>query len=200
MKVTKKMLLLALLPLAATTASHAQSRLGLKAGATLSRYVGNKFSSNETDTDQLAGFMAGVSYNLPFTDDGFFSLQPELLFVQKGAKITDPNSAGTSRLSYLDLPILARIKAGPLVLEAGPQVGYLLSHSGNYTGGAQMASYENFSLGAVAGVGFQAAQGYTLGVRYNRGLNALFSSVQGGQVNPFNSSFQLYAGYVFGQR
>ncbi len=199
MKPVKPLLLLALLTATATTTTHAQSGLGLKVGATLSRYVGNKFSGDKADTDQLSGFMAGVSYNIPITDDGFFSFQPELLFVQKGAKITEPNTASISRFNYLDLPLLARIKAGPVVLEAGPQLGYQLSYSGNYTGGAQTVGYRDFSFGAVAGVGFQAAQGYNLGVRYNRSLSALFSSVEAGQVNPFNSGFQLYAGYVFGR-
>ena len=200
MKASKSLLLLALLIAAATTASHAQSGLGLKVGATLSRYAGSKLSSGTADTDNLTGFLAGVSYNLPVTDDGFFSLQPELMFVQKGAKATEKGQPTTSRLNYLDLPILARIKAGFLIFEAGPQVGYLLNHSGNYAGGAQEVDYRSFSFGAVAGVGFQTTQGFNLSMRYNRSISPLFSTIIGGQVNPFNSSFQLATGYVFGQR
>ena len=177
------------------TTSYAQSRFGVKAGINLTRYVGDRTD----DAKNLVGFQGGFSYTMPLTTDGFFAIQPELLYVQKGAKVPQNGREVTSRLHYLDLPVLARVKAGGLLLEAGPQFGYLLSHSGGYTADAPAAGYRRVDVGYVAGVGYAVSSRYTLELRYNGGLSRLFSSLQGGLANPRNSGFQLNLGYLFGE-
>ncbi|WP_298554871.1 porin family protein [uncultured Algibacter sp.] len=53
-----------------------------------------------------------------------FYLQPELLFSSQGYKVAN----GTGTLNYLNLPIIGKYYVNEeLSIEAGPQIGYLLS-------------------------------------------------------------------------
>ena len=133
------------------------------------------------------------------------------LLDQTLAALTAAARPGNFRVHYAlkansNLPVLARIRAGGLVFEAGPQLSLLLAHSGGYLGDkfnpalTSSASYHTLDFGAVAGVGYQSEQGHSMGVRYNRGFNELFRNFAGILVSPYNSGFQLHAGYVFGQR
>lgn len=179
------------------SAAQAQGvRLGLKAGANLSRYAGE----GTENFDNLVGLHGGLVLNAPVSSDQFFSIQPELLYVQKGSKVMQSgiNTVFTSRLHYLDLPILARIHTGGFFVEAGPQLGYLLSQEGRFTGAAQSVTYQRLDFGYIAGVGYQLKSGPNAGLRFNGGLSDLFDEVIGGTVNPRNSSFQAYVGYLFG--
>lgn len=186
--------------LAATLAGsyvHAQGvRLGVKAGVSLSNYAGN----GTDNFDNLTGFHGGFVLSSALTDDGFFSLQPELLYSQKGAEVEQSGSRFSSKLHYLDLPILARINAGGFFVEAGPQLGYLLSHDDRFTGPAQSVTYRKLDVGYAAGLGYQLESGLNAGLRYNGGLSTLFDQVIGGTINPRNSAFQFYLGYIFGGR
>ncbi|TYZ06254.1 PorT family protein [Hymenobacter lutimineralis] len=174
----------------------AQSGPGLKVGATYTRYAG----PNTNNLDYQVGVQGGLTYNLRLSQEGFFSLQPELLYTQKGARVTEDGRRYSSRLHYLDVPILARINTAGFVVEAGPQIGFLLKQTGNYSGQAPTYAYRKLDLGYVAGLGYQAQQGYVAGVRYNGGLADIFDMLAGGTVNPHNNGFQAYLGYVFGQK
>lgn len=73
----------ALLATAAVSSAQAQSvRLGLRAGANYSNLAGNV--KNQDTYNNKIGFLGGVMLNVPVTDDGFFSVQPEILYSQKG--------------------------------------------------------------------------------------------------------------------
>ena len=93
----------------------------------------------EDDRRALAGAMAGIMVNIPFSSS--FSVQPELLFSAKGYKregslpampplqpFAVPYEQKTI-LNYLELPLLLKASFGPenrkISLLAGPYVGYL---------------------------------------------------------------------------
>jgi hypothetical protein len=175
--------------------SHAQGvRLGVKAGVSLSNYAGN----GTDNFKNMTGFHGGLVLNKALTDDGFFSLQPELLYSQKGAEVEQSGRRFSSKLQYLDLPILARINAGGFFVEAGPQLGYLLSHDDQIFGPAPLVTYRKLDFGYAAGLGYQLESGLNAGVRYNGGLSTLFDEVIAGTINPRNSAFQFYLGYMLG--
>ncbi|MBG8553351.1 porin family protein [Hymenobacter guriensis] len=143
------LLALSLLSAAALSASSAYAqgptgfRVGLKAGGTYSNVSGDdvkQFTGSGYDTSlgsYKLGYNAGLTFNLPVTSDGFFSIAPELLYNRKGYEITSDQKnglpSGVSKyeieqqrvLHYLDLPIMARINADGFFFEAGPQVSYL---------------------------------------------------------------------------
>ena len=98
--------------------------------------ISNVYDS-EGDTysaDPKTGFAAGGFLHIPI--GGFFGVQPELMFSQKGY-VTSGSVLGldysTSRTSnYLDIPILFAIKPiGMATLLIGPQYSYLLKQTTN---------------------------------------------------------------------
>jgi hypothetical protein len=192
-----------------TTAAQAQVRLGVKGGVSLSNF------SNMSDADRgsfdakyLVNGNAGVMLNAPLSSDGFFSLQPELLYSGKGNKLeSSTGDDATLRLHYIDLPVLARINADGFIFELGPQVGYLVSlkderNVGNLnTISTSLDGYNRFDVGYVAGVGYELESGLGFGVRYNGGISKVLKEAVG-QVRSekHNSVFQLQVGYLFGAK
>lgn len=93
-------------------------------------------SASQVDGDGMGGFnkpglIFGGSSNFKFNDK--ISLQPEILFLQKGSKSTDNDSiSGIGylrwRLNYLSVPLLLRYQIQPrFTLQAGATADYLLS-------------------------------------------------------------------------
>src|SRR5690606_29333814 len=118
----------------------------------------------------------------------FFSIQPELLYSQKGFKNADTEfevdgfsykRTGKVNYNYLDLPVMAKIKAGPIYFEGGPQASYLLNvnnETKTYLNGSLQTTerdekdkdgLKEFEFGYAAGLGFALGNSVNLGVRYN---------------------------------
>ncbi|TGE14835.1 porin family protein [Hymenobacter elongatus] len=187
-----------------TTTAQAQVRFGVKGGVNLSNYNGLT-DAEKTDSENLVNFNGGVMMNAPITDDGFFSIQPELLYSGKGIKFKGAGYEAEDRMHYLDLPILGKINADGFIFEAGPQLGYMVSRKGTLTAGGVTAEDSDFSgvnrfdLGYVAGVGYELDNGLGLGIRYNGGLLKVEKEVAGQeQSNAKNSVIQFQVGYLFG--
>ena len=181
----------ALLATAAVSSAQAQSiRLGLRAGANYSNLAGNL--KNQDTYNNKFGFLGGVMLNVPLMQDGFLSLQPEILYSQKGFenKPTEytgllgakQQREGQVNYNYLDVPVLLKVRASGLIFEAGPQYSYLLS-ANNQTkttttpaiGSPSTAETQNKTdvsgfnrneLGYLAGVGYEAENGLSLSLRY----------------------------------
>ncbi|TGE26205.1 porin family protein [Hymenobacter metallicola] len=189
-----------------TTTAQAQVRFGVKGGVNLSNYSGLTDEQKKFD-ENLVNANGGVMLNAPLTDDGFFSIQPELLYSGKGIKFKGDGFESVDRMHYLDLPILAKINADGLIFEAGPQLGYMVSRKGTLTAGGVTAEDSDFSgvnrfdFGYIAGVGYEFDNGFGLGVRYNGGLLKVEKEVAGQeQSNAKNSVFQFQVGYLFGAK
>ncbi|MFD2783878.1 porin family protein [Hymenobacter rubripertinctus] len=176
---------------------HAQSdvSLGLKAGASLSNFAGQQADAYQN----LGGFQAGVFANIGFTR--LFAFQPELLFSRKGAKLSPPDL--TTRLDYVDVPLLFHVNADGLFFEAGPQVAFLVS-ARNKLGTVSTdvkPVYNTVDAGYVFGLGYQRKAGPGIGLRYNGGFTNVEKALTLGsskiQNNIRNSAFQLYLTYSF---
>jgi len=120
--------------------ASAQVSIIPKAGLTLSTISHKKtdnFPLEQDDVVTNTGFTAGIGFNLPLTEDGFFSVQPELLYVQKGYRINYTNPLGSldsrQKFNYLEVPVLAKVNFGTetikLYVNAGPSFGYALGGS-----------------------------------------------------------------------
>lgn len=202
--------------LTATTAifSTAQAqavRFGVRAGANLSNLAGNL--QNQDTYNNKFGFVGGVLANFGFGSESFISIQPEVLYSQKGFK-NKPNEynatiggfgytlkrEGNVNFNYLDVPVLVKINAGGFIIEAGPQYSYLLNASNKTTttrtsqpnGTPQVSEATNQTdvsnlrrneLGYVAGIGFQANNGLGLSLRYNGSFNDFVSNNDGSYFN-----------------
>lgn len=233
------------LSLATAYAAHAQDaggfRLGVKVGGTYSNVSGDNVTqltgtgySSELG-DYKFGYNAGISASIPITDDGFFSFAPELLYNRKGYEITSTQKNVTGNIAkveteqqrvlhYLDVPLLAKINAGGLFFELGPQVSYLFGskvkqqtttkytdgtkdktedNSGfrDYTGvtrdEADKSDLSQFDISGVAGLGYQTEGGLSLGLRYARGFNSLIDTKDAdNEPKAFNNAFTLQVGYL----
>ncbi|MCB2409542.1 porin family protein [Hymenobacter lucidus] len=197
--------LTSLLSVATISASRAQGvRLGLRAGANYSNLAGEV--QNENTYNNKIGFLGGVMLNADLSGDGFLSVQPEILFSQKGFenKPTEyKNLLGTTQkregqvnYNYLDVPVLFKVNASGLVFEAGPQYSYLLSvkdetkvtTTSGLTGNTSTATSHDQKdlsklnrneLGYVAGIGYQAENGVSLNLRYTGAFSDFAKSDDG---------------------
>lgn len=109
---------------------QAQNRISI--GAKAGMNISNIYDS-EGDTysaDAKTGYAFGGFLHIPL--GGFFGIQPEMMFSQKGYQ-TSGSLLSTSRTSnYLDVPILLAIKPlGLATLLIGPQYSYLLKQTTN---------------------------------------------------------------------
>ena len=124
---------------------NAQITVGVRAGVTQATYNEDPMPANylgKQDMGYITGIDAAVFSNFEIAD--FFSIQPELHFVQKGVKITGTDATDNMdlkmsyRYNFLELPVLARfnyINPSENILfyvSAGPSVGYGLN--GKYKG------------------------------------------------------------------
>jgi hypothetical protein len=217
-------------------------RIGVKVGGTYSSISGDNVSQitgpnfNSDLGSYKLGYNVGIGTSFPISSDGFFSIAPELLYNRKGYEIESKQTAnlpaGTSSvefeqqrvLHYLDVPILAKINAGGLFFELGPQVSYLFGSKNkqqtttkftnggkdkvedngkfqDYTGvsreGSDKSDLAQFDIAGVAGIGYQSEAGLSLGLRYARGFNSLIDSKNtDNDPKAFNNAFTLQVGYL----
>jgi hypothetical protein len=205
----KKILLSGALLAATAGIAHAQSpSFGIKAGASLTNITGS-YTTGGGDFKNKFGFHGGFVANLPISD--IFSIQPELLYSMKGYKFngTDPYYGVTynfkQTLHYIDVPVLARINAGGLFFEAGPQVGYLVAANSSIDDGrVPTRSYSGrdnlrkVDFGYAAGLGYQLPNGPGIGLRYNGGFKNVMNTYESAGAR--NSAFQLYLSYRLGKK
>ncbi|PTX22869.1 outer membrane protein with beta-barrel domain [Pontibacter mucosus] len=187
----KQTLLIFALLLATVFAADAQS-IGVRAGVNYSGFSGDdSFAS-----DRMFRFHAGLTSKFFLTTDEFFAIQPELLFSLKGAESDDDDFK--VKVSYIDVPVLAHINAGPIYFEAGPQVSFRVGGDIELNGTNIQDDLDDFkrtSLGYAAGVGFVAgASGLTVGVRYNGDISKLYDNDNISDAR--NSVFMLTLAYT----
>ena len=202
------------LALLAGFASVANAQTGVKYGIK-GGFNGATFSGTDSKgSEYKAGFAAGGFLNFGISDQ--ISIQPELLYSQKGAS-ADGQTFGSYNdatakvtLGYIDVPILARVNTGDdgkgLFFELGPQGSFLLHQrsfiedsGGKEISGTRSTSTDDFNkvvIGYVGGIGYQITSGLQLGVRYAGDFSQIYKDNLGANVH--NSVFQFQVGYAFG--
>lgn len=129
----KKVLFMAALACFSLSAT-AQVSIIPKAGINIANASLADDNTLENGKESLIGFTGGLGFNFNMTEDGFLSIQPEVLYSQKGFSSSGSgvvNYDGNYRLNYLEVPLLLKIAFGGDVVKAyvnaGPSVGYLIS-------------------------------------------------------------------------
>jgi hypothetical protein len=184
-------------------------KFGIKAGVNLA----NLYVDNIEDENMKVGLNAGFIAKIPLVRG--LSIQPELLYSSKGAKVTYNNlllGRGEYRfnLNYVELPVLAVINvAKKLNLHAGGYASYLASvnvkdmdEDGTVTDVTKLEA-ENFNridYGLVGGLGIDV-ENFSIGARYTYGLKEVGKSDEGGASkflqNSKNSVITLYIALGF---
>ncbi len=116
---------------------QSQAQVAIKAGVNFAS-ISESASLEEYESlknNSVAGFQAGVSFDLGLSS--VFTIQPELLFIQKGGKSTyvfNENNKLVNRLyyNYVEVPVLAKLKfykatGGGFYLLGGPFLGLAIS-------------------------------------------------------------------------
>jgi hypothetical protein len=205
----------------AANAAAGTTSLGIKAGMVLSS-ITQAPEEWEEELSYKSGFVGGAFLNYAFNEK--FSLQPELLYTQKGVIGTlyegFVDVEVTASFDYFELPVLAiytfrgKEKFRPLVY-AGPNIAFCLSSELKLSASILSAAVDFGSLthvtdfGLLAGAGF----GYVLGngmltfdARFQYGLTNVVMSgdfLINGETHTINVddfkniTFYFMLGYTF---
>lgn len=168
----KKLLIIAIGVLTAG-AVHAQDvSFGIKGGANLSNII--KTGDSKYETDFKPGVHAGLTMEIGLGNK--FAFAPELMFSQKGYKTDTFGGTYTQTTNWIDIPILAKIQAGPSVnIFLGPQVSFLTQTTNKFEGNfgtvqneieENSDTFKKSIAGGVIGAGFDITPKIGISARY----------------------------------
>lgn len=220
MKTTNLFLAIFISLMSFSAAMAQQADFGIKAGANYSTLSGNEVG----ETDYLVGFHVGLIAEYQLSPK--FALQPELLYSMEGAESSIDmqldeffiKSEQELRLGYINLPVMAKFYATEgLSLQAGPQIGYLVSAKNKYemstnfedmdmnmSGTEDMKDdLKKISFGLNFGLGYDINEKLFLQARYHLGLSDIsdYEEQEDEMDMEFekikNQGFQVSVGYKF---
>ena len=183
-------------------------KIGVKGGINFT----NLYEDRVKEENMKIGFNLGLFAKMPITTG--FSIQPEILYSVKGAKLTyDLGILGTNEyrfnLNYVEVPVLAVINVTKnFNLHAGGYAAYLaqanIKRDNNDGSNDQIAdlnedNFNRFDYGLVGGLGIDV-ENITIGARYNYGLKEVGKSGNFGRqvlTDSRNSAISLYIGFGF---
>ena len=204
---------------ATANTSMAQLSVGVKGTGTLNTISGTAAAGSEKEMTFGYGFGALVNYGFSRT----FSIQPEVLYLQKGGKTVSKTTDDYIQLTanYLEIPILAKVQFGGEKFKGyavlGPYASYWVggkskstilgtesNESINFDNDLNDDGYKQnrIDIGISGGVGMQYAIGrgnIFLDARYGFGLSDMnkYKTAPDGYKKQSNRSAQLSLGYAF---
>ena len=180
-------------------------QFGVKGGMNISSNSG--LDDLNVNSKSKIGFNAGVFMNAPIAEN--FSIQPEVLYNNLGAKITG-DLAATINLDYISVPVMLQYNATPqFYLEAGPQFSFLTSTSVKSDNPVVKAAGEalvdkdnlkSFDFGAGIGAGYWFTPNVGINARYVAGFSDIADNRASDDSNRArNNNFQIGLSYKFGK-
>jgi hypothetical protein len=164
---------------------------GIKGGYNLSSVI----IDGASQTTKLHGFHIGV-YGESYIGK-YFSVQPEIIYSQQGYKITNEEGTFTQKIEYVNIPLMVKFyPVKSIFLEAGPQVGFSISHKETYDSEglfgdtSEELDPSSFDWGINLGAGFKSDVGLSIGARYHQGQKDIYD-----EKKPKNEVWQLYIGF-----
>ncbi len=155
--------------------SHAQAKVGIRAGVMSSK-------QEVQDGDITENYKSKLGADIAFVADfpiGIVSISPEFHWLQKGGKIEDlSGTVGevSKTFNYLEIPLLVKLNLGKPIgffLLAGPSIGYLLNGTDKdmdgQTDDIDLDFYKRAEFGAHVGGGIGLGP-IKLDIRYIFGL------------------------------
>jgi hypothetical protein len=191
-------LMTAILITGIASAQHGNSpaghiNIGIKGGVN----VYNVHNDNNIKYDPRIGFNFGLLGHIHLNNQ--FAIQPEIVYSAQGAIQTVDNGTKKLNLDYINVPVLLQYMFdNGLRLQAGPQVGFLVSAKSKT--GNNIIDVKNDMNPIDLAMSFGAsyvfpATGLGIDARYNLGLSNINKN---GTVNSTNRGLQLGIFYIFG--
>ncbi len=178
---------------------------GLKGGLNIPKVTGADVGVYMNNVESNKGIAAGAYVSIGLLPN--ISVQPEILFSQKGFKISydffGTTHEGTLRINYMETPVLAKLSYGAIVkpyVLAGPyfatKIGTKYEETidgitNTRTNGDGLADVE---IGLTIGAGIQTPIKISFEARYSMGLKSIYSSDLA-DLDIRNSNIQLLVGY-----
>jgi len=203
-------ILLVSLLLVATVAAESQTKFGIKAGVVMANMSGDGWNTIEDmngvtmDNKSLMGMAGGLFVEFPLGTSGV-SLQPEFLYVMKGAKgeTTDAGDTYTVKYKndYLEIPVLIKYNftstgsTSPFMF-VGPVAGFNIASKLQVAdppsdradlGDFDIENAKSLDLGLTIGAGLGLAMGssgkLTFDLRYTTGLTNVYDDVDQASID-----------------
>ena len=184
----KKIIMTAAAVMAFAFANAQEVKFGVKAGVNFATLGG------DADGSSLTGFHVGGLAEIKLSDK--FAIQPEVLYSTQGSEFTEDGFDFKFETSYINVPVMAKYYVvDKFSLEAGPQVGFLLSAKAE--GEDVKDSFKSVDFGVNFGAGYDFTENFFAGVRYNLGLSNVADTEEGDDFKMNNSVFSISVGYKF---
>lgn len=164
-------------------------------------------NASQVEMDQLTGFnkpglVVGAGASFPFNE--MWSLEPEILFSQKGAQSSQQEVARRGRLevialNYIDLPIIVNMKVQEdLVLQGGISPNILLSAEVDDGTGRGFynarSTFKDYDLTFCLGAEYLAWERWGFNVRWNYSILPFNNVEDGSNLNLVNNPLYGYTG------
>ena len=188
----KKLILMAVMALA-TVSSFAQQAVGT---FTVQPKVGlNLANVTNGEGDIRVGAVAGAEFEYQVSD--IFSLSAGALYSMQGCKNTIQDVDVTTKLDYINVPILANVYVVKgLAVKLGLQPGFNVSHKlsvdkGSTSGSTDIPGVKSVDLSIPVGLSYEYSN-FVFDARYNFGVTKVADD-----ADSKNSVFQFTLGYKF---
>lgn len=189
-----KKLFLAVVAMMISAATFAQNEVGQ---LTIQPKVGVNIANitDVNDADPRIGLAAGAEFEYGLTDN--IGLSAGVLYSMQGVKTIIVDDDCTSKLDYLNVPILANFYvAKGFAVKLGVQPGFKLSSKAKFkgSGGSKEVDVDGFKsvdLSIPVGVSYQY-QNIVFDARYNWGVTNIVED-----SDSKHSVFQITVGYKF---
>lgn len=198
----KKNILSAIAVMAFGFANAQDVKFGAKAALNIAT-----LSGDDENTSSYTGFQVGGFAEIKVSEK--FAVQPELMYSAQGGKEkgvenyngTDYDVTAIYKLGYINIPVMAKFYvAKSFSLEAGPQIGFLVSAKGEAkvlgtsTEVDIKDSVKAVDFGLNLGAGYDFTNKFSAGLRYNFGLSNI-NDEDSSEIK--NGVFSVSLGYKF---
>lgn len=185
-----------------------QTTFGVKGGINPSVWNVKIGDTKEEDYKSRVGFHFGAVVDFSISDN--FSIQPQLLFVNKGSKEKHGDHDDKILVSSIDIPVNFLYKTnagkGKFFVGGGPNLGFNLSGKikGEHDGemeeekleiGSEDGQIKAFDFGLNALAGFEFSNGLFVSANFTPGIANLSNT---NNVTARSSYFGVSLGFMFG--
>ncbi|MCU0388228.1 MAG: PorT family protein [Chitinophagaceae bacterium] len=188
--------------------ANAQTKFGIKAGPNFANWAVKFEGEKDDEFKSRTGFHFGAVIDHAISEK--FSIQPQVLFVSKGAGIEHEDHTDKAVVNAIDIPINFLYKApagsGKFFVGGGPNLGFNLSaeiksdEEGNekIDIGSEEGELKGFDFGVNLLAGYELANGLFFSANYTPGIANLQNPPSGVDLTARSNYFGISVGFFFG--